>query len=130
MRHIGRARGVSISFLHQVYRRIDVSINYISSTLMAADIYTKTFPERTKWEHLCKQINVVDRKDLQSKDLFTLHAMVLESSIAKYRRVQKPGDLLPAELEKLSGAPGLGWHTLDDNELHGLPGTQNHARVL
>ena len=45
MRHIGRVHGVSISFLHQVYRRIDVSINYISSTLMAADIYTKTFPE-------------------------------------------------------------------------------------
>ncbi len=82
---------------------------------MAADIYTKTFPERTKWERLCKQINVIDRFDLKTKELFMLRAMVLESSVAKYRRVPKPGDLSPEELERLSGVPGLGWHTLNDD---------------
>ena len=28
-------------------------LRYISTSLMAADIYTKTFTDKTKWVHLC-----------------------------------------------------------------------------
>jgi hypothetical protein len=38
-----------MGFLHDQYDREEMRMEYVSSSLMAADIYTKTFVDAAKW---------------------------------------------------------------------------------
>ena len=58
IRHIGKTHGVAVSWLHELYDRKDVWMKYITTTMMAADLYTKAFTVPTKWNHLCIQNNL------------------------------------------------------------------------
>jgi hypothetical protein len=42
-RHLSRVHGISNGFLHDQHNQDDMIMHYVSSSLMAADIYTKAF---------------------------------------------------------------------------------------
>ena len=58
IRHIGKTHGVAVSWLQELYTRVYVLMKYITTTMMAADLYTKAFTEPSKWNHLCLQNNI------------------------------------------------------------------------
>ena len=58
VRHIGKTHGVAVSWLHELYKKKDVVMKYITTTMMAADLYTKAFTEPSKWAHMCVQNNL------------------------------------------------------------------------
>ena len=43
-----------MAWLHQMCTESDVHLRYITTTLMAADIFTKAFTDKMKWSYLCK----------------------------------------------------------------------------
>ena len=53
MKHISKTHGIQVGFLHEVHDRKDVDVKYITTTLMAADMYTKEFYDHGKWHNLC-----------------------------------------------------------------------------
>ena len=53
MKHISKTHGIQVGFLREVYDRLDVDMKYITTTLMAADMYTKEFYDHGKWNALC-----------------------------------------------------------------------------
>ena len=59
IRQISKTHGVAISWLHELYEDRDVRMRYISTSMMAADIFTKEFTVRATWETLCQQCNIV-----------------------------------------------------------------------
>ena len=60
MRHIGRTHGVCASWLKEVYERPENTYVYDDTTMQAADIYTKGFSDKLKWQHAHELINVCD----------------------------------------------------------------------
>ena len=48
MRHLSKAKGISVAWLHQICSADDVHLRYISTSLMAADIFTKMFTDKIK----------------------------------------------------------------------------------
>ena len=48
MRHLSRVHGVAIRFLHEQYQTGSIRMEYITTSLMAADIYTKGFTDAAK----------------------------------------------------------------------------------
>ena len=53
IRHLSKTKGISVAWLHEICSKEDVMLRYISTSLMAADIFTKTFTDKIKWVHLC-----------------------------------------------------------------------------
>ena len=77
MRYLGRTHGVQVSWLHEVCKKDDIVLMYEDSAKMAADIYTKGFTDKAKWEQVCGLINVIDPKFLKDKNcvlLYLVHA--------------------------------------------------------
>ena len=65
MRHLHRTHRVSVSWLHERFTgNEDLDLIYETSETMCADIYTKAFSDRLKWQAVCSLINVVDPKSL------------------------------------------------------------------
>jgi hypothetical protein len=110
MRHLSRVHGISIGFLHEQYDNKNMNMQYVSSSLMAADIYTKTFHDSAKWAQLCAQVQVFTAEQIEGGDLTTCYE-VLKSGGAS-RCIQQP-DRMPLELKDLDS--GLGWHRKDEN---------------
>jgi hypothetical protein len=79
MRHLSRTHGISISWLHEQCQD-QLHIEYVTTTLMAADIYTKAFHDAIKWTNLCEQINIVEPADLAKPHIHALHALLLNTS--------------------------------------------------
>ena len=52
MRHTGRTHKVDFMWLHETVSNKTVSVEYIETDLMAADIFTKSFSNAAKWEGL------------------------------------------------------------------------------
>ena len=50
MRYLMRTHRVSVSWLHERFKGADSVLMYEDSAKMAADIYTKGFIDRLKWE--------------------------------------------------------------------------------
>ena len=48
MRHLSKTKGISVAWLHQICEPDDVLLRYISTSLMAADIFTKMFTDKIK----------------------------------------------------------------------------------
>ena len=61
MRHLSRTHGIPIDWLHERLKdhKDPVEIVYRESEEMAADIYTKAFTDKEKWQHACALINHV-----------------------------------------------------------------------
>ena len=53
MRHLSKNKGISVEWLHEVCGPDDVHLRYISTSLMATDIFTKMFTDKIKWIYLC-----------------------------------------------------------------------------
>jgi hypothetical protein len=60
MRHLSKTCGVAVAWLHEVYDDPEVVVKYVTTTLMAADLYTKPFLDKVKWEVLCNMNNLFD----------------------------------------------------------------------
>jgi len=110
MRHLSRVHGISIGLLHEQYDNKNMNMQYVSSSLMAADISTKTFHDAVKWAQLCAQVQVFRSDQIEKGDLINCHE-VLKSGGAS-RCIQQP-DRMPPELKDLD--TGLGWHRKDEN---------------
>jgi hypothetical protein len=52
MRHLPKTKGISVAWLHEVCSKKDVLLRYISTSLVAADIVTKSFTDKIKWVHV------------------------------------------------------------------------------
>ncbi len=53
MRHFSKTKGISVARLHQICEPDDVLLRYISTSLMAAGIFTKMFTDKIKWIYIC-----------------------------------------------------------------------------
>jgi len=52
IRQIAKTQGVSITWLHGLYHDPEIHFGYISSGMMAADIFTKVFVNKILWDSL------------------------------------------------------------------------------
>ena len=70
MQHIGRTHRISIAWLHEQLKESDIHMFRADSELMAADIFTKHFPEskREVWQSNLKLINIFDAKNVLNID--------------------------------------------------------------
>jgi hypothetical protein len=66
MRHLGRVHKIAVAWLHEQWVAGVFIIFYEKTDLMAADIYTKSFTDKAKWQAVCWLINVVDPKMLST----------------------------------------------------------------
>ena len=72
MRYLHCTHRISIATLHEIItgQVADTKINceYTTSTEMAADIFTKGFTDKVKWDHAMRSIGIIDLADVpQSK---------------------------------------------------------------
>ena len=65
MRHLGKVHGLRISWLSEVVNQDYVDIRYIESDKMAADIFTKFYPDRKKdvWHRHRQLIGVLSASE-------------------------------------------------------------------
>ena len=73
MRYLLRTHRASVSWLHEVFKGADIVLMYEDSSKQAADIYTKGFDDKAKWEQVCGLINVIDPKLLLDKSYVRLY---------------------------------------------------------
>ena len=62
MLHIGRTHRISIAWLHEQLKANDIQMHHTDSELMAADIFTKPFPDTkaSVWRTNLQLINIVE----------------------------------------------------------------------
>jgi hypothetical protein len=60
MRHLGRTHKIDIGWLHNVFARGLCSLGYCDTEKQAADMFTKSFAEKTKWHTVCGLVGLVD----------------------------------------------------------------------
>jgi len=61
MRHVNRTHRVNADWLTEVFRNDNqVKLHYCKTEEMAADIFTKTFPNAIKWQPALTNINMID----------------------------------------------------------------------
>jgi len=67
MRHLGRTHGISIRWLHDEISKQTCSLDYIPTEYMAADIFTKFFPDlkRHTWDKVRQLINVLSPGEVE-----------------------------------------------------------------
>jgi hypothetical protein len=82
MRHLGRVHRISIRWLHERLgcqeTKDNVELRYEDTARMAADIYTKAFNDKDKWEHAQTLIGVTDAN---GKDNCTIQKHVSDRAI-------------------------------------------------
>ena len=60
MRYLHRTHRVSVAWLHERFKgKVDLDIVYEKSDNMCADIYTKAFTDKSKWQQVCHLINII-----------------------------------------------------------------------
>ena len=68
MRYLHRTFRMSIATLHEILTGqvtdTVVRCQYTNSSEMAADIFTKGFTDKTKWNHATRSISIVDAADI------------------------------------------------------------------
>ena len=65
MRYIGRTHGISVAWLHETFKKDELTLAYELSARMCADIFTKGFTDADKWRLVCSLICVIDPADLR-----------------------------------------------------------------
>ncbi len=58
MRHLSKTHCISVASLHEQYIKDDMNVCYITTTQMAADLHTKPFADKFKWQQLCELNNL------------------------------------------------------------------------
>ena len=61
MRHLNRTHGVDVSAMKEQFDRDYVITQYTQSDRQCADIHTKAFDNKDKWQHAANNINVFDK---------------------------------------------------------------------
>jgi len=83
MRWLSRNHGLAIRHLYDHLgneeTKDDTQLVYTRSEWMAADIYTKAFTSREKWQRACELVNVIDPKDLKLKDVIIRKADIFKA---------------------------------------------------
>ena len=72
MRHLERTHGISITSMHEHFKKSNYVLMYEVTSKMAADIHTKGFKNPLAWKRACMLINLLDQGDLCSKELSDL----------------------------------------------------------
>ncbi len=113
MRHIFRTQGVSISFLHEQCNAGYIAVQYVQTSVMAGDIYTKGFIDKVKWNNLLEQNNIFRTGDgpvsLEAISLLSSVIVQLEDDTTQLRRPRtEESEPLPDPL--LGWNHGKGWH--------------------
>ena len=64
MRYLHRTHRISIATLHEIITGqvsdTPVSCEYTTSAEMAADIFTKGFTDKGKWNHATRSVGIID----------------------------------------------------------------------
>ena len=115
MRHLGRVHGVAIGFMHEQFQTPLMQMEYVTTSLMAADIYTKEFTDAAKWKNLCMQINIFSKSDLASGAMFK-HCHFTDRIGPGRGKAAYMDTKMPPELEYLTSSPG--WHTDEDGSCY------------
>ena len=70
MTHVGRTHGLSIAWLHEQLKSKNVKMYRADGELMAADIFTKPFPEgkASAWNNNLRLINIASSDDVAKMD--------------------------------------------------------------
>ena len=66
LRHLDRTHRVSLAWLHDVFSKLPIELQYIASEKEAADIFTKAFVDKYKWTNAVHLINHFRRSELAS----------------------------------------------------------------
>ena len=113
LRYVSRTQGVSIKWLHEVYQKENIVSNYTSTSLMAADVFTKVFTDAVKWCARCEQIGVAPIARLFASNVLEVHHMFSQVVLTCPGIVTHgPGQLMPLGCEKWASKPG--WHAEDE----------------
>jgi hypothetical protein len=114
MRHLSKTKGISVAWLHQICSPDDVLLRYISTSLMAADIFTKMFTDKIKWIYLCMLGGLFEhgpKNGVWSEALVAekTHEQSLRTVLFGTHRPGGPDDTLmpPGVSTQLNG---YGWH--------------------
>jgi hypothetical protein len=69
MRHLGRAHGTNLRWIHDEVVSGRMALGYIETTRMRADIITKFYPKRKAetWRHVKSVINVLEPGELERR---------------------------------------------------------------
>ena len=114
MRHLSKTGGVSVAWLHEICSKEDVMLRYISTSLMAADIFTKAFSEKIKLIHLCLLGGLFELRPkggTWSEGLIAerIHQQSLRTMLLGTHRPGGPDeDLMPPGISQKF--KGYGWH--------------------
>ena len=69
MRHLNRNQGIAVRYLYEQLgdpdRKDDIQLFYTRTEWMAADIYTKHFKDKGKWQHALEMINICGEGELE-----------------------------------------------------------------
>ena len=76
LRHIKRTRSASIAWLNERVLGPDITLNECISEVMAADIFTKRFTNKEKWEHVCLLIGMCTQDKCQNHSHFPHELLV------------------------------------------------------
>ena len=77
MRHLSRTHRVSVAWPHEQYQRENFVFSYVTSSDMAADIFTESISQPDVWSHARKKINVLG--DLSELTEHVLHQRQVHS---------------------------------------------------
>ncbi len=58
LRHVARTHRINIDWLHELYKEAIVNIRYVETKYMPADIFTKAFTSKMKWNHVAYLIGL------------------------------------------------------------------------
>jgi hypothetical protein len=114
MRHLSKTKGISVAWLHQICSPDDVHLRYISTSLMAADIFTKMFTDKIKWIYLCMLGGLFEhgpKNGVWSEALVAekTHEQSLRTILFGTHRPGGPDDtLMPPGIS--TQFKGYGWH--------------------
>ena len=121
MRHLSKSKGISVAWLYQICSADDVCLRYITTSLMAADIFTKSFTDNIKWTHLC---NLGGLFEFGPKDGKWSEALVAEKVHEQSLRTILLGTHRPGGPDDTLMAPGIsqefrgyGWHQDDSRQI-------------
>ena len=114
MRRLSTTKGISVAWLHEICSKDDVMLRYISTSLMAADIFTRTFTDKIKWVHLCMlgglfEFGPKNGTWSESSIAEKINEQSLRTILLGTHRPGGPDDTLmpPGFLQKYKG---YGWH--------------------
>ena len=123
MRHLKATHGICITWLHETCDMPNVKATYISTNLMCADIFTKPFTNKAKWEDLCSQISLCKSAPdagtwPQLEDLLFLHGRLMPALRAPRQRGKFIGyDPAPLPLDCPQCRSTLGWQEIPGGRL-------------